>query len=222
MALSGVRDTAETAQDIVEAALKKLFITEGDETPEAGDITTGRDALFRMIRTWAVDGVRLWLTENQTVTMVADTATYTLDPRTLDVYDVFRRTGDNDVPVQIYSREQYNALPNKAVTGQPYIAFFDRQLSSTVMSVYPVPQTGTSDVLHLASKRQIQDVTANTDNVEFPPEWSECLVYNLAVRMAPDFQVEPRSDVVSLAGELYEMLSGQDREGSVMFVPRGW
>lgn len=217
MALPTGRDTVETVQDLGTLALRKLFVVEGHEVPADEDAARALENTRMLLRTWAVNGIRLWLNEQQSVTLVAGQASYTLDPRTLEVFDAYRSQGNTDSPMRILTREEYNSLPNKTVTGQPYALWPDRRYNSTVITVYPVPQTGTTDTLSLGTKRQILDPVSLGENVEMPPEWSEAIVYNLAVRMAPDFGVEPEPFVVSMAGQLYADLSGQDREGSVKF-----
>lgn len=229
MALSGVRDTAETVNDVLTDALFKISVLQYNETPNASDAALALRTLRRMLRTWAAtDGIRLWLNEEQTVTLAADTATYTLSPRTLDVSYALRRSGGNDTPIRIFTRQEYQKLPNKTVSGAPYAMWHDRQYNQSQVTVYPVP-SAVGDTVILTTKRQIQDVTALTNNMEIPPEWSEAAVYNLAVRLAPDFKKESvigsrnnPDSVAGMAATLYRNLSAQDREGSVKMRPARW
>lgn len=69
--------------------------------------------------------------------------------------------------------------------------------------------------LRLDVKRQIEDVTATTEEIEFPPEWLKALIYNLAVELAPEFNKQPSELVIMQAMESYNLLRGNDREGSV-------
>lgn len=222
MALSGVRDQADTVTQIVTDALGKIYVAVGGETVSAEDLAKGIRVLKHMLRTWAVDGVRLWLINDQTVTLVAGTATYALTVRALDVSQAWIRTDGNDTPVRILTREEYNRLPDKTASGSPFSLFVDRDLAATSVTVYPVPDatSAANDSLRVTTKYQIQDVTSGGEDIEVPPEWTEALVYNLAVRLAPDFAAEVRPDVAGMAMELYAVLKGNDRQGSIMFRPR--
>lgn len=222
MALSGVRDQAYTVSDVISDALAKLYILEGGTTPDATSAATALRGLRNMLRTWAVDGVRLWLDAEQAITPVAGTATYTLTVRTLEVKQAFRRNAGSDTPIRLISREEYNRLPNKASTGNPFAMWVDRDRTSTSVTLYPVPDAASAanDTIYVTGKQQIQDVTDGAQDIDIPPEWSEALVYNLAVRLAPDFNVEVRPDVAGIAMELYTLMKGQDRELSVMMRPR--
>lgn len=224
MALSGVRDQAYTVTDVVTDALLKIYAHEAGQTLDAVASANGIRALRNMLRTWAVDGVRLWLDDELTVTPVAGTATYTLGTRALEIKQAFRRNSGSDTPLRLFTREEYNRLPNKTTSGSPFALWADRDRTSTSVTLYPVPDASSaaSDTIRVTCKLQIQDVTAGSEDIDIPPEWAETLVYNLAVRLAPDYQQPVSPDVGSMAAYLYEMLKGQDREGSLYMRPRRW
>ncbi|MEM8615309.1 MAG: hypothetical protein AAGF20_00085 [Pseudomonadota bacterium] len=219
MALPVTRDTTESALDLVNSALRKLHVLEEGTSASDAEVQIGLTNLRYMLRTWAVKGVRLWLTEEQTITLAAATASYTLDPRVLEVSDAFRRSGGNDTPIQIFDREEYMRLPNKSVSGDPYAIWIDRQRAQAVAYVYPVPSSA-GDTVEITTKRQILDAADASEELEVPPEWSGALVYNLAVWMAPEFRVDPDPVLLSKAATLYEDLEAQDRGHSVHMGPR--
>lgn len=219
MALPATRDEAETALDMIEGALTELQVLRAGESVSSEDAALGLTKLRRMLRTWAVDGVRLWLTDEDVLTLAADTGSYTLDPRYLEIRSAFRRDASgNDTPIRVYTREEYNRLPDKDASGAPFVVFVDRERAQATAYVYPVPSASGSFV-HLSGKRQILDVVSLSENVEFPPEWSEAIVYNLAVRLAGSFNITPADDLIALAGQTYAILQGNDRQGSVFMRP---
>ena len=219
MATSGVRDQATTVLSIITQALRKLRIGVAGETLSAEDTSIGIDALRGMVRTWAVDGVRLWLVETQSQTLVSGTADYTLSPRPLEVLRGYRRASGNDTPMRMLGREEFTRLPNKTTSGAPYSFYANDARTSTTVTLYPVPgaaEVAASMTCRFDVKRQIEDVTALGEDTEIPAEWIECIVYNLAVRLAPDYGKQAAPDVTSMADGLYGLLSGHDRENSVI------
>lgn len=222
MALSGTYDSAWTVAEVISEAYAVAHIGVDGEPLSSSDQTAGIRALQLMLRTWAADGVRLWLNQEQSVTLVDGTATYTLSPRALEVLKAYRRSSDQDVPVRIVTREEYTRFPNKTTEGAPFAVFIDRTATSTTATVYPVPgatEVAASMTLRLAIKRQLQDVTAASETLDWPPEWIETVVYNLATRIAPRNRVKIDPVVAAQAAEMYENLQGQDREQSVYLRP---
>jgi len=224
MALSGIRDEAYTVTQVVEDALLKIYAHEAGQTLDATQLANGIRALRNMLRTWAVQGVNLWLDTVQTITPVAGTAGYTLPIRTLDITQAYRRNAGSDTPIRLYTREEYDRLPNKTASGSPFVLWPDRQRTSTVVTLYPVPDalSAANDTIRVVGRVQIQDVTAGTEDIDVPPEWAETLVYNLAVRLGPDLLTEVRPDVVQMADYLFNTMKGQGREQSVYFRPSRW
>lgn len=226
MAISTTRDTTLNATQLITQALRKIQVGVGGETLAAEYLSRGLDALNLMIKQWAVDGVRLWLEEEQAITAVSGTATYTLSPRALEVIRAYRRVSNNDTPVRVVSREEYDRVPNKTIAGAPYMLFPVYGRTSTTVTMYPVPgATEIADALAIYAviKRQIVDVTAGTEETEFPAQWQSALVHNLAVWMCPEFNKEPSPRLAQLAQDSYDILAASDREGSVTMGPApGW
>jgi hypothetical protein len=220
MALSGIVDQTETAGSVCEGALRKLGVVDGQEQIAQNDAMIALMNLKRMLRTWAVTGIRLWLDEVQTVGLVGGVSTYALPDRVIDVHGAYLRQGGVDIPLRILMREEYERYPDKSVTGSPIAVYINRKLASTEVTAYPVP-AASGDTLRVLCKRQIQDVTAITQEMEFPPEWSECVLYNLAVRCAPDYGISAPAEVVALSLSLFEDLQAHDREGRVAFRTGG-
>lgn len=219
MALSGVTDGAVNVADVISEAMSVAGIKYGGDTIAAEDQAVCLSALRLMLRTWAASGQRLWLNQTQDVTLVSGTATYALSPRSLEVLHVYRRANGNDVPVRVVSREEFERLPNKTTSGAPFMVWADRSATATTLNVYPVPganEVAASMILRVAAKRQLQDVTAAGETLDWPPEWIEAMVYNLAVRISPRFDLPVKPELAILAGDMYANLNGQDREGSVI------
>ena len=220
MTLSSTRDGTVTVGDMVRGSLELVHLAEGGEPLAAEDTTVALNTLRRMLRTWAVTGVRLWLNDEEIITLAASTASYTLDPRYLEISYGFRRDASgNDTPIRLMDRDEYNRLSYKASSGPPYAVFVNRLLTSTTATVYPVP-TAAGEYIYLTGKRQILDPTQLTETIEVPAEWEETVVFNLAKRLLPTFPGTPDPGmIISTADELYAILEGQDRPASVRMGP---
>ena len=80
-------------------------------------------------------------------------------------------------------------------------------------------------MINIRYRRPIEDFDSAGNDPDFPQEWLECLGYNLAVRIAPQFGKTAPQEVVMMAVELKESLQGWDQEEeSIIFSggSRGW
>lgn len=96
-------------------------------------------------------------------------------------------TSTNETPLTMLSREDYfSNTPNKLSTGSPTSFYYDPQMTTGQLYVWPVQSTITQ-IIKFTYQRQITDVDATTDNIDFPQEWLDAVVYSLAVRLGPFF-----------------------------------
>ena len=130
---------------------------------------------------------------------------------------------DTDTPIELVPREQYFELNVKnSGPGQVNQAYFDPQLGTAVLTVWPKPDDP-RDVLKLITKVTLDDVDAGANDVAFPQEWFLALAYNLAVFLSPKYSVPSKTFQILkvLADQALEAASGSDVEEytSLYFQP---
>ena len=132
-----------------------------------------------------------------------------------------RNISGNDVPIDVGSRQDYQDLANKFVTGKTNRVFYDPQLTTGVLYAWPTPDLAT-DVIRFWYERPLEDFDASTDNPDFPIEWAEAICAGLAYRMAKPFGLDART-TAELKEDAMMMLDsalGYDREdASIQFQP---
>ena len=111
------------------------------------------------------------------------------------------------------SRLDYRRLPNKTQSGAVTQAFYDPQLSTGYMYLWHVPAVFDGYV-NFTWLRPIQDFDAAGDNPDLPQEWIQTIVFNLALVMAPEFDVPAAkfSQIASMAGQFLDDMEDWDRE----------
>lgn len=117
------------------------------------------------------------------------------------------------------ARLDYDSLPNKDGPGTITKAYYDLQLSAGFISLWQVPAT-VQQLIKLTAQIPIQDFVNSTDTPDLPNEWIDALVFNLAVMLAPEFNV-PDAKLAWLDGKASEYLAdvaSDDREGESFFV----
>jgi len=137
------------------------------------------------------------------------------------LYAYRRDTSDFDTEVTMVGEKEYRRQSNKASEGPPVEAWYHPTLTTGTLYVWPVDGGSTWDKLIFVSQFLPDDFDAAGDNPEFPIEWGECLVYNLADRLAPEYGIKgkERHDIKSEAEfMLSEMLAYDVENADVQFV----
>lgn len=179
---------------------------------------TARMATNMMLSRWANQGVNLWAVDLIEETLVADQATYDVDPTTIMVLDAYIRNDEIDRIITPVSRTEYASYANKAMTGFPTTFWFDRLIAPTI-TLWPVPTTGTADTLRYYRVRQIQDANlSNGQTVEIPYIWLEAfsdgLIYRLARVWAPQMAVGLKAQ----ADESWKIAADQNVENVNFYI----
>lgn len=90
--------------------------------------------------------------------------------------------------------EDYNGIPDKSASGDiPEYYWYRATYPDASIIFYPIPGNGCT--LHLWSWKQLQSFPTLTTQAVLPPGWEDLLAFNLAMRLAPEFEVEPTSEV---------------------------
>lgn len=225
MATSGSTDFSLNGGEIVTAALRKLRVLGEGEVATAGQMTTGLQALNVMIKGWQGRYVHLWQRTEGTLTLTADQQSYTFGSggdfgvRALRIEDVRAVVSSTEIPMCRMSRDEYFGLPLKSSNGTPTQFYYDPQITTGKLYIWPVP-SGSSTSLKFTYVRQFEDFDAETNDPDFPQEWLQPAIYNLAVELAPEYKPEIPSSVAALAIQHLDTMEGFDTEqASVRFVP---
>lgn len=127
---------------------------------------------------------------------------------------------DIETPLSIISRQEYFDLPTKTTSeGQPTQVYYDPQLGSGVLYVWPVPDANTY-YLRITCERNLEDFTATADEPDFPIEWGEALCWGLACRLAPKYGVpmDKLAGIKMIADEHLQTALDFDRENVSIFM----
>ena len=128
----------------------------------------------------------------------------------------FRRkafANDNEIPVITWSRDQYFNQVNKISQGTVVNCYYSPQLTTGRLYVW---QTASSvnDFVRFTFERPLEDILIGDNTLDFPVEWLEAVIYNLAARLADDYDAPPFKvqSVTAKAVQFLDDLLGWDEE----------
>jgi len=228
---------------IISLALRKLGTLEVGSTPDAETIANANMSLNLLVKQLNTDGLKLWKTSELIIPLFANQTSYTLGgagcdlmydtlaptvaitDRPLKIIQGFYRNVTStpviDTPVMIVSKQEYNVLGSKFSTGTANTIFYDSKKTSGILYVYLTPDTNsqTNLQLHIVAQMPLNDMTLATDIPDFPNEWMNCLVWNLADQLALEYGVpmNARQEIATRAAAYRVQLDDWNVEASSTF-----
>jgi hypothetical protein len=232
-----------TRDQIITLALRKLGVLEIGATPDLDTIANASMSLNLLIKMMSTDGLKLWkiseliipITANQTSyvlggatsTLMYDSLnpTVAITDKPLKAIQGFYRNNQSsppiDVPVMLISKQEYNILGSKQSTGVANTIFYDPRKLNGILYVYLTPDvySQTNLQLHLIAQMPLDDLNSALEVPDFPNEWMNCLVWNLADQMSMEYGVpmNARQEIALRAGVYKTQLVDWDVEASSTF-----
>jgi hypothetical protein len=198
---------------LISLALRKLGVLEIGDIPDAATIANANLSLNLLIKQMSTEGLKLWknseliipLTQGKTSYILggsnsvlmydSQAPTVAITDRPLKAIQGFYRNVQStpyiDTPLLILSKQEYNMLGSKFSTGTANSVFYDVKVTNGIVYVYLTPDlnTQTNLQLHLVVQLPLNDTVFSTDIPDFPNEWMNTLVWNLADQLAIEYGV---------------------------------
>ena len=213
-----ISDVMEEAYDLCGLELRSGYSYRG-----------AKRALNLVFLEWQNKGLNLWTVEQDSITVVAGTSSYTVITGALDIVDVFIRTDSGDTNKQFdqrlnrISRTEYNHQATKLNQSKPTQFYVDKDNDSVKIILWSTPDSNESYLLVYDYVKRIEDVgSVASNNADVPARYLPCLTYALAYNLAcKSPEAQQRVPMIKLRyDELWNDVSDADREkASVRFVP---
>ncbi|WP_373088692.1 hypothetical protein [Zhongshania sp.] len=139
--------------------------------------------------------------------------------RPMKVLEGYTTVGNTEIPVGVISRTDYNTLGVKTTDGIITQMYYDPQIGTGKLFVYPEASSELNFVT-LFVQKTLADLDAATDNPEVPQEWYLALAYNLAEALVPDYgtPTQDAAKVERLAKKYYDMAYFFDNEAGTSII----
>lgn len=131
--------------------------------------------------------------------------------------------GPADIPMHSYSQAEYQDLSAKRTDGAGIALYFEKRYDDAIIHLWPEPDNASNTVRFIAHM-PLDDIDADTNNVDLRPELFNAIVYMLAAQMGDSLaDVDPNvlDRIVLRAEALADKAFAADEEmGSFTFSPR--
>jgi len=178
-----------SVQQIIRMAYIDAGLIQETDEPNGDQYAIGLIRLNDVAVLMQTQGLKLWLMQDVSVTLVSGQSVYVLSPAgdvvmtkpTRVVYGYYLdSSGTNKRPLTSISWEEWTRLP-PASTGQINSYFVDKKQTSLSVSTWPVPDaTAAAGTMHLVVQNQMPQMVSLTAQHAFPMEWGMALRWMLA------------------------------------------
>lgn len=159
--------------------------------------------------------VNLWTVDLVSVPLIQGTATYDVDPSTIQILDAYisqDASTESDRLIFPVSRTEYASYPNKTVQGTPSVFWYDRLISPTI-TLWQVPDASSTYTLNYYRCVQVQDANlASGETPNVPYRWLDCMVAELAHRLSRIWATELEAARKADADEAWKIAATNDVE----------
>ncbi len=125
-----------------------------------------------------------------------------------------------DFPLDILmAHEDYANISLKQLVSFPSLIFYDSGFPYGTLYVYPIASSLFE--IHIIVKETLTQFTNLTTLINFPPEYQEALIWNLAARLRPMYQLPPDPTVVGVAKDALGIIRGANSQVPRLSMPAG-
>jgi len=203
-----------TAKEIIRKALLKVEAVGYSDVLADDDqrIVDGLEDLNNLISSLNAEGLMIPSLTKISHTLVAGTNSYTIGTgadisttRPMSIGNAFIRDSNNyDHPVAIKAIERYAEISAKSTQGRPTRLYYNPTYTTGKIYLYLTPDT--AEDLHMDLVVPLSEISAVGDTVSLPSEYKRMLIYNLAIDIAPEADIEDMPILVRVANETKRFL----------------
>lgn len=213
------------ARELIILSGESVGIWAAGETPEASETADALSRLQMMLRAWAGSSLLVHYISREDFALTASKGEYTIGSggefntvRPTKIDDGYIRDGNNiDYPLDIIDGAKYNRHASKDTAGIPYELFYNPDYPLGKVFLHYVPLEAYT--VHIDSQKPFTEVTKLTDTMDFPPEYEEPIMYNLALRLAPEYGRVLTQEMRDLAKEGKETIEAINASRQAESIP---
>lgn len=217
-----------SAGDIINGSLRLIGQLAEGETPSSETSNDALVSLNQMLESWSIERLSVYTTQDQQFTWPASTISRTLGPSgdfvglrpvQLDDSTYFNDpTTGIDYGIKIVNQQQYDGIALKTVTSTfPQVIWLNPDMPDLEMFIFPVPTRAL--LWHFISVLELSQPATLATTLTFPPGYLRAFRYNLACELAPEFGVEPSTQVKRIAMTSKRNLKRINAPGDIMALP---
>jgi hypothetical protein len=203
-----------TVADLITGSLQDLGSIAAGETPSAEDAAFGLSRLNSLLEQWATESLTAFKQVRSTWNIVSGDGSYSVGsggnvniarPAANHIeavcYQDTATSPTQEYPLEGLTDDAWSRIPQKDLTSEtPTCWNYGPTYPLGTLDLWPIPTSTTlQGVIYV--RTAVASFSLVTDSVSLPPGYERALRTNLALEMAPAFQVQPNPLLVRAAQE---------------------
>lgn len=223
MSSSGIIDFEPTTLQFIEWGFNILGVAQEGEALTPRMYADGLRAFNGLIQTLSAFP-HLWTAEEGSLVLVGGQPSYVVIPRALRVTECRYRRNGIDVPMTMFSRQEYFDQPNKTTSPSiPVNFYFDPKVNEGTLYLWPCPSAAAAMqyTIHYTYIKFLEIQTATNQTLDSPQQWAEPIAWGLAKRLMTQYPVNDPNLmklILSQADEYWARLTAWDNEPASLFM----
>lgn len=203
-----------TPYELVRRALVKLQVKAPGQALTAAEAVDGMREANQMLGSWRNDGHKIFLVERHEFPLVLGQSIYTIGPGgdfdtarplrirrwgyldTASGVGTFEHEGGDPLTLQRWAQIRHRSRTGRSIDE----IYYEPENPLGKIHVIPEPAISTLKLV-LYLETTLGQFTGLHTQYDFPDGYEDALLYNLAIRLAPEYEREPQPIIVSLARE---------------------
>lgn len=222
-----------TGNDLIKAAMRLIQVSAVDVDLTAQELKDGLESLNRMLDSWSLDELMLYQVIREPFELVSGQNPYSIGlggdfntVRPTKIVGAYLTLNNGSIPVDypmdVIQYDDYNAIRLKTLsTNFPNYIYYQPSFPIGEIYIYPVftpndPATIGPAYITLTSWKPLPIIADPTAPLEFPPGYWEAIVFNLAVRLAEEYQFSIREATIALATNALKRLKRMNQRTNTL------
>lgn len=214
-----------TATEIISHALGLLSVKDPTEAVGGTEATNCLVRLNGLLDSWRNESLAAYAVSRVTASVSSATATvgpagnFVTASRPVRLEEgCFFSAGGVDYQIRPIGAERYNAIPVKTVGALgPAVVYLDEAWPTATAYFYPVPASAVT--ITLLIQTQITEFADLTTDYDIPPGYARALAYDLALEMAPEYQVPLNPGFMQRAMSAKQSITRVNTRVPVLYMP---
>lgn len=217
-----------TGRDLITASLRLIGAVAPGETITAAEAVDGLASLNRMIDSWTNESLMIYESVRESFPLVPGVQLYTMGPggdfntiRPTIIDQALLRVQSTtpaiEYPIMLFSESEWaNIRVKETQSNLPGYLYYETTYPLLTLNIYTNPSAANFIVLY--SRKPLTNIATLDTVISLPPGYEDALVYNQAIRLAPEYGRQPSEIIFNIANESKAALKRVNHKASYLRV----